>query len=79
MRGARVAVALASFAVALGASELLLRALDWPRFDACAEPADYAVPDPTLGFAPPPGQSGTVGRTSYKFHYHLLSRAPYDR
>jgi len=39
-------------------SELLLRRLDLPVFDACSFTEDYAIPDAELGYAPPP--DGTV-------------------
>ena len=41
--------------LALGAGEVLLRALDLPHFDACDTTADYAIPDPVLGFRGEPG------------------------
>ena len=41
--------------LALGAGEILLRALDLPHFDACDTTADYAIPDPELGFRGGPG------------------------
>jgi lysophospholipase L1-like esterase len=37
--------------------EILLRQLDLPRFDACSVTPDWAIPDPELGFAAPPGGS----------------------
>lgn len=41
--------------LALGAAEILLRALDLPHFDACDTTADYAIRDPELGFRGGPG------------------------
>ncbi|MEE2673321.1 MAG: GDSL-type esterase/lipase family protein [Myxococcota bacterium] len=36
-------------------AEAALRAFDRPRFDACDATADYAIPDPELGFRGEPG------------------------
>lgn len=54
-RAARAALLAGSLATVFGATELLLHWLDLPRFDACSETAEYAVPDPQLGFAGRPG------------------------
>jgi lysophospholipase L1-like esterase len=43
--------------MSLVAGEILLRQLDLPRFDACSVTPDWAMPDPELGFAAPPGGS----------------------
>ncbi len=56
-RGARAGLLIGSLATFFGCSELLLRWLDLPRFDACADTADYAIPDPELGFAARPGSN----------------------
>jgi lysophospholipase L1-like esterase len=50
-----VTVATVAIALVLGAGEALLRALDWPAFDACDTTADYAIADPRLGFRGAPG------------------------
>jgi len=54
----RLALIAASLCVLLAATEAVLRRFDLPRFDACSATADFAIPDPELGFAGPPG--GTV-------------------
>lgn len=41
--------------VSLGLAEAAMRALDLPSFDACQATADYAIPDPQLGFRGEPG------------------------
>ncbi len=51
----RSAVGVCATAAVLLGAELMLREFDLPRFDACSATADYAVPDPELGFAPAPG------------------------
>ena len=56
-RAARAALLAGSLATVFGGTELLLRWLDLPRFDACSDTAEYAVPDPQLGFAGRPGGS----------------------
>lgn len=52
---ARVWLAGGVAALTLAGGEILLRQLDLPHFDACSMPVDYAIPDPELGFAAPPG------------------------
>ena len=54
-RGIRAALLAATLATVLAGAEILLRWLDLPHFDACSSTADYADPDPQLGFAPAPG------------------------
>ena len=56
-RGARAALLAGTLATLLGGAELLLRQLDLPRFDACSDTAEYAVPDSQLGFAARPGSN----------------------
>lgn len=46
----RRALAAGAVILSLGLAEVMLRAFDWPRFDACVATADYAVTDPELGF-----------------------------
>jgi lysophospholipase L1-like esterase len=52
----RIALTLTATAGTLFAGEVLLRALELPRFDACEATAAYAVADPELGFR---GAAGT--------------------
>ncbi len=46
----RPALVVGGLAVGLLLAEVALRALELPGFDACTATADYAVPDPVLGF-----------------------------
>ena len=54
----RLATVVVAVIVSLGLGEVVLRALDLPALDACDTTADYAIPDPVLGFRGAP--NGTV-------------------
>jgi lysophospholipase L1-like esterase len=51
----RAVLATAATIASLGLAETAMRALGLPRFDACQTTADYAIPDPELGFRGGPG------------------------
>ncbi len=51
----RAVLVTAATIASLGLAEAAMRALDLPRFDACQATADYAIPDPELGFRGAPG------------------------
>jgi lysophospholipase L1-like esterase len=55
MRARRAFVVLVSLCATLGLAELGLRALAMPSSDACSTIAEWAVPDPQLGYRGAPG------------------------